>query len=387
MVSWAQKIERDEKDNMETATGRWSELPTDLLKEIAGRLYFSDYFRFHAVCKNWLATKTKNAAYSLPWLVKIPFSTNNNIVKCQPYEPFSRNPEPTLVHEISLHQFLMDDKTCDSIDIRFKYGWLLFSISNKDYSGFTLFSILTRNQFTLPTLHQSKGRRLALVYSFSSEPKSPECVFLVVQLTCTNENTVSTLGHGDKDWTTITLDRRYYRFLGNDAVCIRGIFYFVTYGGQVASYDIAHGVWRDERELDDTLVNHDDLFRKQEVFQLEGDLVRICFGKDYSNRKNQLCFIRKFDMSDKVWIPLKNLRCDRALFVSRNSFCISTFGEEAKKNGVLANNIYGLTCEGRTLHSLDNGKLINIANGLETSKWVTEEDYGKLSFWFKPPRG
>ncbi|KAK1378214.1 hypothetical protein POM88_024958 [Heracleum sosnowskyi] len=116
----------------------------------------------------------------------------------------------------------------------------------------------------------------------------------------------------------------------------------------------------------------------------------IYFGnKKYSSWKetlcqNQLCFIRKFDMSDKVWVPLKSLSCDRALFVSRNSFCISTVGEEAKKSGVLANNIYGLNCEGRTLHSLDNGKLINITNGLEISKWVTGENYGKLSFWFEP---
>lgn len=390
MVSSAQKIETDENNKIETCQGRWSELQTDLLKEIAGRLYFSDYFRFYGVCKNWLATKSypTPAAYFLPWLVKIPFSTNKSLA-CQLYEPFSRNPKPTLVFEIPLHQFLVDDQTCDSvdIDIRYKYGWLFLSISNKDcsdYTNFTLFSILTRNVITLPTLHHSKARRFALVYSFSSDPNSPECVFVVMQCTCTNQNTISTLRRGDKDWTTKTLCRRYYGFVGNDALCIRGIFYFVSYGGQVASYDISRGVWREERESDDTVLNHDDLFRKQEVFLLEGDLVRICIGKHYFNRKNHLCFIRKFDMSEKVWVPLKTLRCDRALFVSRNSFCISTIGEEAKKNGVQANNVYGLICEGRTLHSLDNGKLINSTNGLEINKWVTDEDFGKLSFWFEP---
>ncbi|KAK1378215.1 hypothetical protein POM88_024959 [Heracleum sosnowskyi] len=148
MVWSAQETETDEKKKIETAPGQWSQLQTDLLKEIAGRLYFCDYIRFYAVCKNWLATKNYQtpAAYSLPWLVKIPFCTNN-LVECQLYEPFSRNPKPTQVIEIPLH---LDDKSCDSvdIDIRYKFGWLLLSVSNKHssaYTDFTLFVMETKN--------------------------------------------------------------------------------------------------------------------------------------------------------------------------------------------------------------------------------------------------
>lgn len=252
-----------------------------------------------------------------------------------------------------------------------------------------MYSTLTKNIITLPTFFHSKEHHFSkFVQAFSTDPSSPDCVFLVLHYDIDVDPiiTVSTCRQGDKAWTSREFERGdiNYMCFGTTPVYLRGSFYFVSSVGEVASYNDALKEWKAERNLFNGITHCNAVY---EEFELNGELGLIYFYDDEylkSNDSEKLGYIRIFDRSDKIWVGTGSLG-DQALYVSSNTFLVSAAGEEARNNGVLPNKVYCPEKSGCiSVYTLENGYLTKFSTCSRSTSRESVINFRKLSFWVEP---
>lgn len=148
-----------------------------------------------------------------------------------------------------------------------------------------------------------------LFTAVSTNPTSPDCVFLALHKIYDAGWYISTFRHGDKLWTTPV------SFGGDpcveDVPFIRGVFYFLFLGGRLGSYDIA------TMKLKVDITNLWNIYKFDKFFVLDEELVVT-----YLDEEASYC-IRRYDWFQKVWVPLDSLK-GRSLFLSKHSAFVDT---------------------------------------------------------------
>ncbi|KAK1377464.1 hypothetical protein POM88_024208 [Heracleum sosnowskyi] len=392
----------------------WSELDLNLLGEIIARLTSpTDQARFRAVCKNWLPVHRIGNKTLLPWFLtydrSIPSLTGK--LELSLYEPSSTF-SPTSVYTISFAQlgipyppsWIDIGGTCIN-------NWLIFCTRvpmkwpSRYRRNFILFSPFTKKFIKLP--QSDYPIPFTFVRTFSTDPTSPDCVFLLSDTKCRESRKIAILTYhnGDKEWTT-------RQFVGVDEfvprqcfpIYFQGMFYLVSPLGQIISYNILNG----ELTLENLVIDIDfsQNYRsrmKYEVFELNGDLMLIYFGSRLNDNLPRNPCLKKFDWSSKVWMPVSSLG-DHSLFVANRFRAVAKI--KAINNEVLRNKIYYISASGCMVYSLEldserkyfdsnftypNSSNYYIANGGHRSKWLDHllgyslRRYVVGCSWLKPP--
>lgn len=357
----------------------WSNLQMDLLGEIKNRVYLGDHVRFGAVCKTWRACPHNiRPADLLPWLMLIR-REDVDIFLYKIFEPTSvRRVEATVFDSIKLDDTIIHTSFLTMLATGFacRYGWLFISVFYADFtiSYLTLFSPLIKKIITLPPLpHLTPPDTFQIsnfdfIHAFSCNPDSPHCVFLVLHIATAYSRTISVLRHGDKEWTCTKSFGGYFALPRVDyAVFVGGFFYFLYASGQLGSYNISTG------ELTGESVLTEDIFDNiHQFFELNGEIMLTFYDKT-----NKFAYtIRRYDWSNKVWVPLQSLG-SRSLFISHHSFYV-----QARDNGLSPNSIYVLHKKKCTVYSLEDGQLLKCISGL---KYWDDIHTGELfSLWIEP---
>ncbi|KAK1353499.1 hypothetical protein POM88_051864 [Heracleum sosnowskyi] len=370
-------------------TATWSELPFDALGEIKKKLFWRDHVRFNGVCKNWLAAQhAKRAGDVLPWFLLLDLQNDLRRVSYSMYEPSASNPDPVISYHLYISQFFDISLVRIPYRITYLHGCLLISTYDREYSSsyFLLFSLATQNIIELPRINHhvvSPTRRISELFTaVSTNPTSPDCVFLALHITTDPcEWIISTFRHGDTYWTTTVPLGGFYNIpevpCVEDILFIRGAFYFLFLGGRLVSYDIA------TMALQNYYTSLQDIHKFDKFFVLDDELVVTYIDREASN-----C-IRRFDWSQKDWFPLESLK-DRSLFLSKHSVFVDT----TNCYGVSSNKIYIHKERNCYVYSLENGKVCNCTSGLtnwdgmdynpESSIRGLAEN-NKISLWVEPP--
>ncbi|XP_074345206.1 F-box/kelch-repeat protein At1g57790-like [Apium graveolens] len=370
----------------EARAAAWSELSLDILGEIKKRLYLLDHVRFSSVCKSWLAAQhAKRACDVLPWLLLL--DTNRRKVSYYMYQPLAFHSNPVFSHDFYISRILDVSFLRFPYYITYHHGWLLIFAQNNTYSYFLVFSLATNKVIQLPPLNCGDHKLFAAV---STNPSSPDCVFLAFRILDHNKWHISTFRHGDEHWTSTV-------FMGwfdipdlprvKDAVFIRGVFYFLFSNGRIGSYEDA-AVDLKVRYYSHNMSNLQDINRKfHKLFVLDQELV-VTY---YDENPHKLC-IRRFDWSEKNWFPLKSLG-DRSVFLSKHSVVVDAINSY----GVSANKIYILSDKNCSVYSLENGELLNCTSSSGLRNWLGVKYYPELSIresvvvdkicvWVEPPK-
>lgn len=370
------RCREEEKDSSKKKSKLGSEdFNLDVLGEIKKRLFGGDYIRFGAVCKNWMAAQhEKRAADVLPWLMVL-YRTNISKLSYYLYEPSAPHLKPIISDVIHLDHFFDIFRIQNSMSIIYLYGCLFISMYDNDFtcSYSLLFSLATKKVTTLPQFNLplvSTMTIFKLLKAVSTNPTSPDCVFLALYIANDHQRVIGIFRHGDTQWTTTHSTGGWFGFpCSDDVVFIRGVFYFLFKGGRLGSYDIATG----ELKFDHSQKCTTQLRNIHKFFGLDGELM----VKYYDAKARKIC-IRSYDWSHKVWVPLKSLG-NRSLFFSSRSVYV----DASNYYGVSANMIYDRKDRTCYVYSLQNGELFECtSSGLRN--WDAL-DFDIESVWVEPP--
>lgn len=206
--------------------------------------------------------------------------------------------EPVSVHTISFNKLRIPVRYWKRISTFCKQGWLFISITpigslKSRRIHFILFSPLTRTLKQLPSLTASSDFK----QTFSSDPESADCVFLLLDTWIPDGFfTVTTCRKGDTQWTVRKFERPLH-FMYSRPTYTRGLFYIISPFGQVISYNVIEGKIKYESsdsDQDFSIGTH----RRNKVFTRNGELM---YNYRCSNGT------KRFDWSKKVWIPVSSL--------------------------------------------------------------------------------
>lgn len=300
------------KDDSES--GRWSDLPSDILNEIIRRLYFVDRIYFRATCTSWRLAHCDRSAGELPCLLTHNWSWDNNgnmLSICKYHYPsVNRTFKNKHIIETENWEDIFGASVCAS-----KYGWLLLQKSEKTF----LYNPFSREILKLPDMNVSFNRS-----TFSSDPTSPDCLFFCVQSSkSSNTITISTCQRNDLEWRTHTFDG-FCRVI-EDVVYSNKSLYCVFSGGVMGSFSIESQDWNLLTDME-PITGISIRYRVQMV-ESDGQLLLVC--------PSSRLHIFEFDWWQKGWVP-KNGLGNRALFLGCSSFAIST----SENTADLADKIY-----------------------------------------------
>ncbi|KAK1395788.1 hypothetical protein POM88_005651 [Heracleum sosnowskyi] len=323
----------------------WSDLDQDLLGEIKKKLYGADYIRFSSVCKSWKAAQHgTRAADVLPWLMVID---REHVSKMNYYlfEPSAPHLSPVISDSIYLDRFFDISRLDLSFSFVYRDGCLFLSMpdTQANFSYFLLLTLPTKKVITIPPLHylrdyraMYKTSRCKLFTAVSTNPTSPDCIFLAFHYTNDNMHEISTFRHGDANWRTTEDDVGWFGFpCTEDFVFSDGIFYFLLSDGRLGYID------PETR------------------------------GASYIN-------LQWFDWSHEVWVPLQSLG-KRSLFLSSRS----AYVDATNFYGVSASKIYVRRDRFCYVYSLKNGRMSKCnLSGLRN--WDGLDYKMKSSVWVEP---
>lgn len=373
----------------------WSELLVDLLGEIMGKLFFPDQVRACAVCKNWFLQSNKHPnkqTHMFPWFFRFTLRSRVDIshkeISCQLYDPF--NPTPIL-SEFVTDTIQKSDEWSPIFRCRIaiKYDCVLFSgereIDEIKLTQFFLYSIPSTEKIpTVPDLRDlDHGCDIHnTITTFTSHPKSPNCVFFVLRKYPSRKITISSLKVKEQRWITKEFTREIESNIGFNIVFIRGILYCLSGKGNLESYELATGEWNLLFNSDITgwnlLVNSDETsFKPCKMLESNGDLLLVYLEK--SEIEINYCCVLVFDLCEMNWVPKTSLT-DRALFLGHNSFSVSAADET---RNILANKIYYIDFGSCKVYSFRDGKFYWCEEGSGLAGWDANVLDGE-GFWIQP---
>ncbi|XP_074336079.1 F-box/kelch-repeat protein At1g57790-like [Apium graveolens] len=363
---FSRKVLRHGRKNKVNAKVLWSELDENLLGEIMSRLCVTDQARFGAVCKTWHSVRPVTASKLLPWFVSIKqfqFIWRSSL-KYRLHEPYSSPKSRISTHKLSYSKFRTPYSSYSEFSVDVRHNWLLISACQKNCSNyFCLFSPLTKAFIQLPKLAYHLYSS-SFILTFSTNPDSSDCVFLILSSGDEDKFVVMTCHQGDQEWTL----RKFNNLVSGLflAEYVNGSFFFVSKCGQLVSYNTTRGAFEIEKldkdeDLDQLSISEMDFL----LLELNGELIVLYIGFKYNHvRGDDTIFpsipcIRKFDWPTKAWIPLRSLG-DQTLFIGhRLNYALVKVGkEQARSMGVLSNAIYYYYDLGCIIYSFENGVLV-----------------------------
>lgn len=187
----------------------WSELDENLLGEIMSRLCLTDQAFFRAVCKRWHSIRPITASKSLPWFVSIDHYLLkwSDSFKYHLHEPCSSPRSRISTHKISFSKLSIPYSLHSTFTVDVRHNWFVISACLRNWLVATcqnylfLFSPVTKAFIKLHKLGYQSPMSSSFIHTFSTNPDSPDCVFIILNIGYKPEFVIMTCHQGDKEWT------------------------------------------------------------------------------------------------------------------------------------------------------------------------------------------
>jgi Protein of unknown function (DUF295)/F-box domain len=207
--------------------GSWSDLPSDVLEEVAQKLSHRDLANLGAVCKSWRSLYLEN----LPRLPKDlplalchprPYGAPILLLSCKPDSDSRRY---ACTRDEKVYRKIFIPEAANKWVCGTNWGWLVMS----GFRGKTvsLLNPLTRCQFRLPSLEGSFCAITKAIISLDPTSHQHECIIMAIIMNCLWFCTI-----GGNKWTKVKGCSREIQ----DVVFYQEKFYAVTKDGSLVSY-------------------------------------------------------------------------------------------------------------------------------------------------------
>ena len=233
---------------------------------------------------------------------------------------------------ITAGSLLSRAKACAS-----RCGWVLFSERTRRLIDSTLYHVyqhyvyhpLAKDIISLPRLDlQQHNHHLESMATFSSNPTSPDCVFVAPTVSDWGPYFfISTYSLGDKKWKTHNAHPHPYFFTLHAMAYMEGSVYCYNMNKGLSSFHIATQEWK-LLSNESPSNNYWDFFEMKFYFvAYSGHLHLVYLGRSRVD-KVPLCNIFRYNWMDGAWKKMESLD-DGAMFLGKPSFGISA-GEQTK---------------------------------------------------------
>jgi Protein of unknown function (DUF295)/F-box domain len=209
--------------------GSWSELPFDVLEQIAEKLRHADLTHFSVVCKSWQSLYLENLRrfpkdFPLALCHPRPFGAPILLLSCKPN---SDSREYMSLHEGMVNgRIFLPEATykwiCGS-----SWGWLVLSDTNGQ--DICLYNPLTRAQIQLPSLNNSNEFMIKAIVSSDPLYNRNDCIVMAI---VRSQHRLYFCKLGDETWTKVV---GYRHTLLEDVVFYEGKFYSINRDGTMIS--------------------------------------------------------------------------------------------------------------------------------------------------------
>ncbi|XP_022726836.1 F-box/kelch-repeat protein At1g57790-like [Durio zibethinus] len=294
----------------------WSNLPSDIVGHIIGKLYWSDRIRVRSVCKSWLQVSQHGIPPidQVPWIVGFAWSRNRDgriYSRCKLLDTALNKPYTVEDAYKGEDRAIFDEaifQTC-------RYGWMLF-LKNPErvFSRcfcFFLYSPFTNEVIELPTLEIDYpiSKSFIVTALFLTSTSSDCLVFYLHRHHKDRSMQISICRPGDQTWKTLKfaaadLDESFSRPI--NATYLAGSFYCIFHKGELGAFNVASQKWT-------ILAKSWPQINSDLDFMLRIELIAL---PDFPCRMPTREKLLKFDFSEKQWVEQPstqivdpNLRC------------------------------------------------------------------------------
>ncbi|KAJ1686114.1 hypothetical protein LUZ63_017504 [Rhynchospora breviuscula] len=332
----------DQEDEMDSIiSGRWDELPIELVELLFPRLSLVDCLRLPSVCKGWSKTSSficKGRVW--PWLMHLPNLKDRSFKFFDPFncEEYTLKSNAVLVVR-------------DHLALRYsKDGWAVITEGNKRVF---LLNPFTSQLIYLPPLPLKDYFFDGI--SFKSAPTSPDfIVYGFFFQICGEFVEISSWRPGEEEWRVLEFWPSIPFFpSSNNPVLLQGEFYCLGRKGEL-------GVFNPELESWNVLCKPEPIHLTEphygnehcHLLELDGDLISVFRTDDIRTPIR----VFKLNQSEMAWEKLEHLG-DVTFFVDRRNSIAITSPEKK-----YANRIYvpwfedGLNSKKGIFYCMEDGK-------------------------------
>ncbi|KAJ4809965.1 F-box protein family-like [Rhynchospora pubera] len=308
-----------EDENEAVISGRWDEVPIELVELLFSRLSLVDCLRLPSVCKGWSkASRFIPKERVWPWLMHLP---NRRYKACNFFDPLYCKEYTVKSDAVVVAR--------DHLTFRYsKNGWVVVTEGN---TRVFILNPFTGQVINLPPLPLKNYTFDGI--SFTSVPTSPDfVVYGFFFQRCGEFVEVSTWCPGEEEWTVLAFQPSIPFFpSSNNPVLFQGEFFCLGRKGEL-------GVFNPELETWNVLCKPEPIYLSEPSYgveycyllELNGDLVSV-FRTEETKAPIR---VFKLNQSEMVWEHLEHLT-GMTLFVDRrNSIAITSPEKE------FANRIY-----------------------------------------------
>ncbi|CAN6252109.1 unnamed protein product [Urochloa humidicola] len=285
-------------EDVEQVAAPWSSLPVDMVDELVSRLSFIDYLNVREVCKRW-SSISKPAQYAkrypaYPVLMSICPSSAGT------FKLF----DPIIEKEYTLKNSSL--ASCDGyfqMLLFAKHGWVLVLRGSRYMYATNPF---TGEMLELPEIPRYYNQFDGI--SFSSAPKSPDCVVCAIQTTHSighNDLCVMVWHAGDEDWKKLEIinDNNQFRTAYSNPVFYHDEFYCLGTRGNLGVFNPHNRTWR-VLDKPGAILDGDPMSGDQYCNLLEFRDNLIAIFRPHNDGPMDLY---RLDMSQMVWTKVERL--------------------------------------------------------------------------------
>ncbi|KAL6217144.1 hypothetical protein ACLB2K_010361 [Fragaria x ananassa] len=314
----------------------WSDLPLDILCEVADRLPYRDLVRSAALCKTWRRVIYGAHLPQLSTLLVsylITYTCNRDGKHIEFLDMQGETYKYTVKHELLVGT--------NPGPYASKYGWLLLNRYGLNKEQFYLYNPFCNEVIQLPELDLEPGFYVEIA-TFTAPPTSPNCVIFVLcrkyQSRSQNCN-ISTYKLGNRRWSN-------YKTTCQGSVegvtYVDGIFYCIfpeknhldgSSSVFISTFDIAVQKW----VMDYTSIKIEDHNESRTFYLVESINGKLLLAvSDLAHDVRSHCwFLYQFDWLRKDWTMVRSLGHQVLLLSSSSSISSPTLGKDNKLSDMI----------------------------------------------------
>ncbi|CAL5020474.1 unnamed protein product [Urochloa decumbens] len=322
-------------EDVEQVAAPWSSLPVDMVDELVSRLSFIDYLSVRQVCKRW-SSISKPAQYSkrypaYPVLMSICSSSAGTFKLFDP---------------ITEKGYTLKNSSLVSCDDYFqmllfaKHGWVLVLRGSRYMYATNPFTGEMLQLPDIPCLHnQFDG------ISFSSAPKSPDCVVCAIDKTrnAAHNNLVMVWHAGDDQWTKLEIDyNTQFRSSYSNPVFYHDEFYCLGTRGNQGVFNPHNMTWR-VLDKPGAIIDGDPMPGDQycHLVEFRDNLIAI-----FRPHEDGPMYLYRLDMSQMVWTKVERLDNEVVFVDNWNAVMVPAPRDDTSCNRIYISKVGGYNEEG-----------------------------------------
>ncbi|PRQ26518.1 putative F-box domain-containing protein [Rosa chinensis] len=308
----------------------WSDLPIDILCEIADRLPYWDLVRFAAVCRTW---RVIIYGVHLPQrsTLLVPYLMSYTCIRDRKHIEFVDLQGET--YKYTVGRILFDDTRLYAS----KYGWLLLKKYERPTEQFYLYNPFWNDVIRLPRLDLELDFQVVLA-TFTTPPIYADCVIFVIsrRYGYTDDHIINACKLRDRRWS---VHKTRYQGSVEGVTYLDGIFYCVI--PQIIDGSLSLSINTFNIALQDWVMDYASITLEHHtqstafcVVESDGKLL-LAVSDELVLHGTRNWFIYQFDWLRKYWTRVQSLGNQVLLLSRSSSIACPTLGRDSKFSNMI----------------------------------------------------